>query len=147
MLYGKTYHSIPPKNIRFSSFDSTKTPQSDRNAYVDLDTDSKIFQAKYMVKSECLFNHVFVLVQDELSGRSLSKTGKKEYEVYLGIEDEEWDCTCGAKNMPCVHICAIAIAKNNTLNQKEDRTVTKAVGVRFVLLSSDDGLTLAVTNR
>ena len=95
-------------------------------------------------KANSYSNHVFVLAQDEVEWEVIVEDGKKEYEVYLGIEDEEWDCTCGAKNMPCVHICAIAIAKkNNTLKREEDRTVTKALGVRFVLLSSDEGLTLA----
>ena len=69
---------------------------------------------------------------------------ERKIDVYLGMEEEEWDCTCGAKQMPCVHICAVAIAQEEQkLKKEKDRQVEESVGVRFVLLSSDEGITLA----
>lgn len=96
-------------------------------------------------KSQNYSNHVFLRFQDEAELEAIVQDGKKEYEVYIGIENEEWDCGCSAKRKPCVHICAVAFAyQEKTFKQEEDLHVEEAVGIRFALLSGTGGLTLIV---
>ena len=67
-------------------------------------------------------NTVYITHKDELELEALVVAGKKEYEIYLGFEDEEWDCDCHSTEKVCEHICAAAIAfRDNTLKKEEDR--------------------------
>ena len=76
-------------------------------------------------------------MQDEVEWEVIVEDGKKEYEVYLGIEDEEWDCTCGAKDMPlCAYPVPVAIAKKNKTLKTRRRPNSDQGMLVFVLFFS-----------
>ena len=82
----------------------------------------KVAKTKTWNKGKKCSEAVFITSKEEDEWEAIVVSENKEYEVYLGLQDEEWDCDCHSKEEVCLHICAVAIAyKNNTLKREEDR--------------------------
>ena len=98
-------------------------------------------KTKTWAKGNQLSNSVYSVYQDEEEWEFLVLEESEEYEIYLGIEKEEWDCSCSSRAKVCSHVCAIAVAfEANTIKQEEERQET--VKICYSLLSSKQGLML-----
>jgi SNF2 family DNA or RNA helicase len=79
---------------------------------------------------------------DDIRARVFDSNLRRGFNIALYVEDFDWECNCGGKSDPCVHVVAAAIVIRRSIEQGQELPVSKKnLGLlQYRFWRRDDGL-------